>query len=98
MIRNSRRHARAATMHRPTTDADPLNALKLLARRLAMVLVGAGLLAACAGKSNVSLLSQVNFAPAPATDPAPLIQGPQAIAAALARGGYVIYLRHGRTQ
>jgi phosphohistidine phosphatase SixA len=85
-------------MHRPTADADPLNALILVARRLAIVLVGAGLLAACAGKSNVSLLSQVNFAPPPATDPAPLIHGPQAIAAALARGGYVIYLRHGRTQ
>jgi hypothetical protein len=68
------------------------------ASRLAVVLLAFSLLAACAGKGNVSLLSQVNFAPPPASDPAPLIQGTQAIAAALARGGYVIYLRHGRTQ
>ncbi len=58
----------------------------------------AGGLSGCASKSQVSLPSQVNFAPPPASDPEPLFQGPQAIAAALAKGGYVIYMRHGRTQ
>ena len=46
----------------------------------------------------MSLASQVNFAPPPATDPTPLLQDPKTIAAALARGGYVIFLRHGRTR
>jgi hypothetical protein len=57
-----------------------------------------GLLAACTAPGQVGLLRHVDFAPPPATDPAPLLQDPRAIAAALARGGYVIYLRHGRTQ
>ncbi len=56
------------------------------------------LLTACATSGNVSLQQQINFAPAPAGDPAPLVSGPKAIAEALARGGYVIYLRHGRTR
>jgi hypothetical protein len=67
-------------------------------RRSTFALLGLGLLAACAGKSQVGFFSQVNFAPPPASDPAPLVQGTAAIAAALARGGYVVYLRHGRTQ
>ncbi len=57
-----------------------------------------GLFAGCTGPSQVGLASHVNFAPPPAADPAPLLQEPKAIAAALARGGYVIYLRHGRTR
>ena len=56
------------------------------------------LLGGCASKSQVSLPSQVNFAPPPARDPEPLVKGPQAIAATLAKGGYVVYMRHGRTQ
>ena len=70
----------------------------MLLCRSVLVLLGLGLLAACAGKSQVGFFSQVNFAPPPAADPAPLVQGPAAIAVALARGGYVVYLRHGRTQ
>jgi hypothetical protein len=56
------------------------------------------LLGGCASKGNVSFQEQVNFAPAPARDPAPLVSGNQAIADTLAKGGYIIYLRHGRTQ
>ena len=48
---------------------------------------GVSLLAGCASKSQVSLPSQVNFAPPPARDPEPLVKGPQAIAATLAEGG-----------
>lgn len=71
----------------------------LLQRALGLLaVVGVCLLAGCTMKSQVGFTSHVNFAPPPATDPEPLFQGPQAIAAALARGGYVIYLRHGRTQ
>jgi hypothetical protein len=61
-------------------------------------LIGLSFLAGCAGKSQVSMANHVNFAPPPASDPEPLVKGPQAIAAVLARGGYVIYMRHGRTQ
>jgi hypothetical protein len=68
-----------------------------LARRSALLL-SVALLAACASKSQVGLLSQVNFAPPPATDPEPLVKGAGNIAATLARGGYIIYMRHGRTQ
>ena len=76
------------------------SARSALARRSFAVLglIGLSLLAGCAGKSQVSMANHVNFAPPPATDPEPLVKGPQAIAATLARGGYVIYLRHGRTQ
>ncbi len=57
------------------------------------------LLAACASKDNVSFKEQVNFAPPPpATNPEPLVSGAKAIADTLARGGYIIYLRHGKTQ
>ena len=55
-------------------------------------------LAGCTMKSQVGLTSLVNFAPPPAADPEPLVKGPKAIAATLAKGGYIIYLRHGRTQ
>jgi phosphohistidine phosphatase SixA len=71
--------------------------LARLSRRRALALLGAGALAGCTSRGQVGLTSHINFAPPPASDPAPLLQGPQVIAAALARGGYVIYLRHGRT-
>ena len=42
---------------------------------------------------------QSSFGPPPASsNPEPLVKGPQAVASLLARGGYVIYVRHGRTQ
>ena len=56
-------------------------------------------LAGCATSGNVSLQQQVNFAPPPvATNPEPLVSGPKASAETLAKGGYIIYLRHGKTQ
>jgi phosphohistidine phosphatase SixA len=39
-----------------------------------------------------------NFLPGPATEQPPLLKGAAEISAALAKGGYVIYMRHGRTQ
>ena len=38
------------------------------------------------------------FGPGPASEAPPLLSDPRAIAAALKRGGYVIYVRHGRTR
>ena len=38
------------------------------------------------------------FGPGPASEAPPLLTNPAAIAAALKRGGYVIYVRHGRTR
>ncbi len=38
------------------------------------------------------------FGPGPASEAPPLLSDPRAIAAALKRGGYVIYMRHGRTR
>jgi hypothetical protein len=74
--------------------------LSLLSRRLLVAsgLIGLGLFAGCTSKSQVGLSSHVNFAPPLASDPEPLAKGPQAIASILGRGGYVIYMRHGRTQ
>ncbi len=66
-------------------------------RRRVLALLGAGALAGCTTRSQVGITSHINFAPPPASDPEPLFQGTPAAAAALARGGYVIYLRHGRT-
>lgn len=85
-------------MHTELIAARSARARVLKARRGLFAVLGLGLLVACAGPGQVSLASHVNFAPPPATDPAPLLQDPQAIAVALARGGYVIYLRHGRTR
>ena len=66
---------------------------------LAMVVFTALALSACANKGNVSFNQQINFAPpSAATNPDPLVSGPKAIADTLAKGGYIIYLRHGRTQ
>jgi hypothetical protein len=84
-------------IQRTFTAVPPRHGL-LRTGRLAASLLALCWLAACATSSSVGFLSQVNFAPPPATDPEPLVQGAQAVAAALARGGYVIYLRHGRTQ
>lgn len=38
------------------------------------------------------------FGPGPASEEPPLLKDPTAIAAALKRGGYVIFVRHGRTR
>ena len=38
------------------------------------------------------------FGPGPASEAPPLLNDPAAIASALKRGGYVIYVRHGRTR
>ena len=85
-------------MHLPAPSLGQSARTGVWLRRLASVLFGLGLLAACTTQGQVGLTSHINFAPPPAADPAPRLQQPQAIAAALARGGYVIYLRHGRTQ
>ena len=67
--------------------------------RRAALLLGISLLAGCVGKTQVPLALQSSFGPPPASsNPEPLVKGPQAIAALLARGGYIIYMRHGRTQ
>jgi hypothetical protein len=39
-----------------------------------------------------------NFLPGPATEKPPLLKGAAEISAALAKGGYIVYMRHGRTQ
>jgi hypothetical protein len=39
-----------------------------------------------------------NFLPGPASEAAPLLKTPEEISAALKRGGYIVYMRHGRTQ
>jgi hypothetical protein len=39
-----------------------------------------------------------NFLPGPASEIPPLLKTPDEIATALKRGGYVVYMRHGRTQ
>ena len=70
-----------------------------LPRRGALLLMSATLFTACTSKTQVPLLVQSSFGPPPErSNPEPLVKGPQAIAALLARGGYIIYMRHGRTQ
>jgi phosphohistidine phosphatase SixA len=67
--------------------------------RRAALLLGVSLLAACTSKTQVPWAAQSSFGPPPASsNPEPLVKGPQAIAALLAKGGYIIYMRHGRTQ
>lgn len=39
-----------------------------------------------------------NFLPGPATERPPLLKSAAEISAALAKGGYIVYMRHGRTQ
>ena len=77
-----------------------LSLYRLAFAAVAAILMMAGLLTACApSKGSVGFSQQVNFSPPPeATNPEPLVKGAQAIAETLAKGGYVIYLRHGRTQ
>ena len=67
--------------------------------RSALLLTICGiLLAGCSLKTQVPLAVKSSFASPTAAEPEPLVKGPQAIAATLAKGGYIIYLRHGRTQ
>ena len=66
--------------------------------RRALAVASLCLLAACTTKSQIGLRSHVNFAPPPPSDPEPVVKGSAAVAATLARGGYIIYMRHGRTQ
>ncbi len=67
-------------------------------RVCASVLLSALLLGGCTLKSQVPLASKSSFASPTAAEPQALVLGPQAIAATLAKGGYIIYVRHGRTQ
>lgn len=76
------------------TGAHSFSRRSLLAGSGAGALLG---IAACAGKGQVPLGVHANFGQG-LNDPAPLHQTPQAIAQLLRRGGYAIYLRHGRTQ
>ena len=79
--------------------ASSINPSVLAAPRRVALVLGASLLAACASKTQVPWAVQSSFGPPPASsNPEPLVKGPQAIAALLARGGYIIYMRHGRTQ
>ena len=80
-------------MTQPATPPTTLDCV-----RRSMALLGLCLLAGCTTNSSIGITSHVNFAPPPATDPEPLVKGAQPIAATLAKGGYVIYMRHGRTQ
>lgn len=66
-------------------------------RRSCLLLVAA-LLCACTMKTQVGLQIRSSFAPPPADNPEPLVKGGQAIAELLKKGGYIIYMRHGRTQ
>ena len=80
-------------MHQPTPPA----VAGTLTWRTA-VLLGATLLSACADKDWVGMARQSSFSPAPQNNLEPLLKGSQPIADAPARGGYIIYMRHGRTQ
>jgi hypothetical protein len=95
---NRRFDSQGTGMHRHAQGSHGIGGLQALVWRWTVALFGLCLLSACTTTNQVGLSSHVNFAPPPAADPAPLFQGTQATAAALARGGYVIYLRHGRTQ
>ncbi len=81
-------------MYRP----NPLAPFSLPSARAGALLLLTLLLGSCGTKDNVSLRQQINFQEAATQDPKPLVSGAQAIAQTLARGGYIIYLRHGRTQ
>ena len=67
-------------------------------RLCAAAILSALLLDGCTLKSQVPLVNKSSFASPTAAEPEPLVKGPHAIAATLAKGGYIIYLRHGRTQ
>ena len=77
----------------------------LLRRRVlrSMLIVGVAMTAACTpvrkeviGGPTIGPASF--FGPGPASEAPPLLTRPVEIAAALKRGGYVIYVRHGRTR
>ena len=70
------------------------NRLRIACLAISAILVLGG----CSFKNQVPLAVKSSFASPTAAEPEPLIKGPQAIAATLAKGGYIIYLRHGRTQ
>ncbi len=58
--------------------------------KLALLVIAATLLWACADADR-------NFAPPAPNEPKPELMAPADIAAALARGGYLLYVRHGQT-
>ena len=61
-------------------------------------------LSACVSKPSVETIGGPSigptsfFGPGPSTEKPPLLSDPTAIAQALKRGGYVVYMRHGRTR
>ena len=55
-----------------------------------LILAAACMLAACAKPDR-------NFAPPADNEPKPELTTPAGIAAALAKGGYILYMRHGET-
>ena len=61
-------------------------------------------LTACASKPTTEVIGGPTigpaafFGPGPSSEKPPLLKDPAAIAQALKRGGYVVYLRHGRTR
>lgn len=71
-------------------------------RPLPLALAGAiallALLGGCSSKQQVPLAATRSFLPPPSDNPEPQLKDTRAIASALARGGYLIYMRHGRTQ
>jgi hypothetical protein len=69
-----------------------------LRRRIGLAGLVCLALTGCTAPGQVPWASQSSFAPPIPSERPPLLQEPKDIAAALARGGYVIYLRHGRTQ
>ena len=78
-----------------------------LATNLSTVLlmaVGIALAAACTTQvptetiGGPTLGPAAFFGPGPSSEKPPLLKDPVAIAAALKRGGYVLYMRHGRTR
>lgn len=58
--------------------------------KVPLILAAACLLASCAKPDR-------NFAPPAASEPKPELTTPADIAAALAKGGYILYMRHGET-
>lgn len=76
----------------------PLAPLDLRRRRMVLAPAAALGLAACSTSGNVDLRQHVNFAPPTAQEAQPELRTPQAIAAALRRGGLIVYVRHGRTR
>jgi phosphohistidine phosphatase SixA len=84
------------------TSNGPLSLTQQISRALAWVVAAA--LAGCASPPQKEVIGGPTigpasfFGPGPSSEAPPLLKGPVAIAAALKRGGYVIYVRHGRTR